>query len=86
MVGIAVVLFRHYVCGRSSGVLHSEFVKSLTDVIYDVVRVFNAHRQPHKVGCYAGFPQLLLRQLPVCVAGRMQDACAGVGNVCHNAH
>lgn len=58
-------------------------LQCLFEVGDDVVYVFNAYRETNQVGSYAGFYQLLITQLTVGMACRMQDTGTGI---CHVGH
>ena len=47
----------------------------------DVVGIFDADRESDEVGCYTGFPELLVGELPMGVAGWMQNACSYIRNM-----
>ena len=56
-------------------------IQCLFDVGNDVVGILDTYRETDKVGTYAGFNQLFVAKLAVCVAGRMQYAGACIGHV-----
>ena len=61
-------------------------IKGLPQIFYNVVGIFNAHRQPDKVGCHSCFDELLVGKLAVGVACRVQDARTSIGNMGDNAN
>ena len=55
----------------------------LIEVGDDVFHVFDADGEADEVGGDAGFTQLLVGELAVCMARRVEHACARVGHVGH---
>ena len=51
----------------------------------DIFDIFYANTQPNQVGSYAGFPELLVAELSVSMACRMQNAGTGIGHMRHDA-
>ena len=56
-------------------------VQSLAEVIQDIFHILDADREPDQVGGYSGFTELLIRELPVGVAGRMEDTGTGISHM-----
>lgn len=56
-------------------------VKCLTDVSKDVISIFNADTESHEIGTDAGSFELLVAELPVCRARRMQDTGPSIGDM-----
>ena len=57
----------------------------LFKVVDDVVYILNTYRQTDKVWCYACLHKLLVAKLTVSVAGWVQNACTGIGNMSNDA-
>ncbi len=55
-----------------------DFVQCLSDVVKQVFNIFYAHREADEVRSHPRFAQLLVAELSVCVAGRVQDAGLGI--------
>lgn len=70
------IVFNNVLVLLSTPLLH--LIHCLLEVGDDVVGVFDADRESDEVGCYTGFPQLFVRELPVGVAGWMQNAGSDV--------
>ena len=62
-------------------VLLIDFCESLFEVGYDVFGIFDADRETNKVGTNASFEQLLVGELAVSRARRIEDAGPSVGDV-----
>ncbi len=56
----------------------------MVEVGDDVFYVFYAYGEADEVGGYAGFAELFVCELAVGVAGRVEDAGAGIGYVGHD--
>ena len=61
-------------------------VQCLLDVLNDIFHVLDTHRQANQVGSHSGFAQLIVRELAVRMAGRMQHAGARVRHVSDDGH
>ena len=57
------------------------FFQRLFDVGQDVFHIFDAHRKADEIGCDASLAKLLIRQLSVRMAGRMQHAGACISHM-----
>ena len=58
----------------------------LLDVGDEVLYVLDTYRETDEIRGYACFAQLLVGELAVCVAGRVQHTRAGIGHVGYDAN